>query len=59
MAQYPVRTVYYFDQLVEAETAEEAMLKAEATQPDPDELASLGFDGFYEVDRTAEAQPVS
>ena len=56
MAQYPVRTVYYFDQIVEAETAEEAMLKAEDTQPSTAETEALGLD---EVDRTAEALPVA
>ena len=54
--KYPVRTVYYFDQLVEADTAEEAMLKGEDTQPSELETERLGL---YEVDRKAEAQPVA
>lgn len=56
MAYYPVRTIYYFDQLVEADTQEEAMLKAEQTQPTAYDTEMLGL---YEIDRIAEGQPVS
>lgn len=56
MAKYPVRTTYYFDQVVEADTAEEAMLKAEDTQPS---LRDTEFLGLYEADRTAETEPVT
>lgn len=55
MAQYPVRTVYYFDQVVEADTSEQAMLKAEDTQPDIYVIEQLGL---IEIDRTAESVPV-
>lgn len=55
MAYYAVRTTYHFDQIVEAETPEKAMLKAEDTQPP----ASITEDlGLIEVDRTAENEPV-
>jgi hypothetical protein len=56
MAQYPVRTVYYFDQVVEADTAEQAMLLGEDFQPSSNEIWSLGL---TEIDRTAESEPVS
>lgn len=54
MAYYPVRTVYYFDQIVEAETAEQAMLKGEDTQPNHMVIEALGL---VEIDRTAEDSP--
>jgi hypothetical protein len=55
MAYYSVRTTYHFDQIVEADTPEQAMLKGEDTQPS----ASITEDlGLIEVDRTAENEPV-
>jgi len=56
MAQYPVRTVYYFDQVVEADTAEQAMLLGGDFQPSEHDVWSLGL---TEIDRTAESEPVS
>lgn len=56
MAVYPVRTIYYFDQLVEAETAEEAMLKGEANEPDE---AYMDHFGLVHIDRTADNKPLT
>ena len=43
MAQYPVRTVYYLDQVVEADTAEGAYLAADRTELDEVTLERLGL----------------
>lgn len=55
MAYYAVRTTYHFDQIVEADTSEQAMLKAEDTQPDYRMMEDMGL---IEVDRTAEFEPI-
>lgn len=56
MPEYAVRTVYYFDQVVEAESAEEAMINAGDLQPSEGETDRLGL---YEVSRVAEDEPVN
>ena len=43
MNEYPVRTVYYLDQVVTANTAEEAYLKADETELDETTLDRLGL----------------
>lgn len=53
---YEVVTTYTFTQLVPAETAEQAMLKAEDTQPD---IMLTEAIGLVEVDRTAKAEPLT
>jgi hypothetical protein len=56
MPHYPVRTVFHFDQVVEADTPEMAMLAGEDTQPGADIIERLGL---IEIDRTAEQAPVT
>ena len=56
MALYAVRTTYYLDQIIAAETAEQAMLKAEDTQPPAEVTEGLGL---IEIDRTADNEPLS
>ena len=55
MAKYPVRTVYYLDQVIEAETAEEAYLKADETELDEISLERLGLT-FHDRLTVAEAE---
>ena len=56
MALYAVRTTYYFDQIVEADTAEQAMLRGEDSQPEAHLTEELGL---VEIDRTAENEPLT
>ena len=53
---YEVVTTYTFTQLVMAETAEQAMLQAEDSQPNLEITEALGL---VEVDRTANNQPLT
>lgn len=53
---YEVVTTYTFTQLVMAETAEQAMLQAEDSQPNAEITERLGM---VEVDRTANNQPLT
>lgn len=53
---YEVVTTYTFTQLVDAETAEQAMLKAEDSQPSLEVTERLGL---VEVDRTAKNEPLT
>lgn len=55
MEYYAVRTTYHFDQIVEAESSEQAMIKAEDTQPDIRMMEDMGV---IEVDRTADPEPI-
>lgn len=53
---YEVVTTYTFTQLVDAETAERAMLDAEDSQPSLQVTERLGL---VEVDRTAKNEPLT
>ena len=53
---YEVVTTYTFTQLVMAETAEQAMLQAEDSQPNAEITERLGM---VEVDRTANNEPLT
>lgn len=53
---YEVVTTYTFTQLVMAETAEQAMLQAEDSQPNLEITERLGM---VEVDRTANNEPLT
>jgi hypothetical protein len=53
---YEVVSTYTFTQLVMAETAEQAMLQAEDSQPNLEITEALGL---VEIDRTANNEPLT
>ena len=55
MNEYPVRTVYYLDQVVTADNAEEAYLKADKAELDETTLDRLGLT-FVDRQTVSESQ---
>jgi hypothetical protein len=55
MNEYPVRTVYYLDQVITASNAEEAYLKADRAELDETTLDRLGLT-FVDRETVSESQ---
>ena len=57
MNEYPVRTVYYLDQVITASNAEEAYLKADRAELDETTLDRLGLT-FVDRETVSESQAI-